>query len=322
LIDPLVAARAVDFAATIVVAGAALFSVLVAAPVWHRSDALSALWFTPYRKQIASIVWVSLTLVVATGVARLVLVAADIAGESWTEVIVDGTSWSVLTETQFGIVLQLRLLLSAVLAGLLALSEQRAASAAHWYRVLLTLAGASLLGLLARTGHASGASGAGASVHLVSDVLHILAAGAWVGGLLPLALFMRQVGRTPDGERIAVCAQVLQRFSNLGLVSVATLLASGFINTWFLTDHLRGLLGTDYGRLLQFKIGLFAAMLCLAAVNRLHLLKKIAQDEDAHRNVHTLRQLQRNTALEIALGSAVIYVVGVLGVTPPAGHVH
>jgi len=324
LTDPLVAVRAIDFASAILIAGAAVFSILVAEPVWHRSDALWASWITPYRKQIQRIVWLSLGLMIASGVVRVVLVAADIAGESWIDVIVDGTAWSVLNETQFGIVSQLRLLLSAVLAGLL-LSKQRQVPTAAWCRVLIALAGALLLGSLALTGHASAASGAGADVHLLSDVLHVLAAGAWVGGLVPLALFVHQVARTPDNERIALCAQVLRRFSNLGVASVATLLASGFINTWFLTDHLRGLLGTDYGRLLQIKIGLFLAMLCLAAVNRLRLLRRIPRDDDPssmHGSVQTLRQLQRSTALEIALGSGVIYIVGMLGMTSPAGHVH
>jgi putative copper resistance protein D len=321
LIDPLVAVRAIDFAAAILISGTAVFSVLVAEPMWHRSDTLWAPRSAPYREQIARIVWLGLGIVVASGAARLVLVAADIAGESWMDVIRDGMVWSVLNETQFGIVSQLRLLLFAVLAGLL-LSERKRGDTAVWYRVLIALAGASSLALLAWTGHASGASGAGADVHLVSDVLHVLAAGVWVGGLVPLALFLRQAGRTTDDERIAVYAQVLRRFSNLGVIAVAMLLASGFINTWFLTDHLRALIGTDYGRVLQIKIGLFLAMVCLAAVNRLCLLKKIPNGEDMQRKVQTLRLLRRNTILEIVLGSAVIYIVGVLGTTPPAGHVH
>jgi putative copper resistance protein D len=325
LIDPLVAVRAIEFAAAILIAGAVVFSVLVAAPVWHRSDALWTPWLAPYRKQASRIVWISLALVVVLGAARLVLVAADIAGESWIDVIVDGMAWSVLNETQFGIVSQLRLVLSAVLAGLLLLSRRSQGGTTDSCRTLIALAGASLLVLLAWTGHASGASGAGANVHLVSDVLHILAAGTWIGGLVPLALLMRQVARTPESARIAACGQVLRRYSNLGVVSVATLLASGFINMWFLTDHLRGLIGTDYGRLLQIKIGLFLAMLCLAAINRLRLLRRIPYDDEPsseHGGIQTLRQLQRNTALEIALGLAVIYIVGVLGVTPPAGHTH
>jgi hypothetical protein len=50
---------------------------------------------------------------------------------------------------------------------------------------------------------------------------------------------------------------------------VSALVASGLVNTWYLTNHMRELFGTDYGWFVQMKVGLFLAMLCLAAVNRL-----------------------------------------------------
>jgi putative copper resistance protein D len=181
--------------------------------------------------------------------------------------------------------------------------------------------GAGWLGSLAWTGHAGGASGSDANVHLFADILHLLAAGTWVGGLFPLAFLLAWFSRKADPHSFAACAQILKRFSNLGIVAVAALVASGVMNTWFLTAHMRGLIGTPYGQLLQIKIGLFLAMLCIAADNRLRLLPRIAQAED-QRSARALRQLRRNTILEIALGVVIIYVVGVLGLTPPAGHVH
>jgi putative copper resistance protein D len=84
---------------------------------------------------------------------------------------------------------------------------------------------------------------------------------------------------------------------------------------------MRGLVGTAYGQLVLIKIGLFLLMLSLAGDNRLRLLPRIAQAESA-RSAGALRQLRRNATVEIALGLVVIYVVGVLGLTPPAGHVH
>ena len=157
-------------------------------------------------------------------------------------------------------------------------------------------------------------------VHLFGDVLHIFAAGVWLGGLIPLALLMIEASRSGE-QSVELCRQALCRFFNLGIVSVTVLLATGTINTWFLTDRLRGLTGTDYGRLLQIKIGLFVAMFCIAAVNRLWFLPRLSQG-NSRWNVQALTQLRRNTALEIVLGLAVIYLVGALGVTPPAGHVH
>jgi putative copper resistance protein D len=117
----------------------------------------------------------------------------------------------------------------------------------------------------------------------------------------------------------------MRRFSNLGVIGVAVLFVSGLINTWFLTNHFHGLIGTPYGLLLQIKIALFLAMLCLAALNRLRLLPRLTQTEGSRPqpgNILTLRQLRRNTTLEIVLGLAVLYIVGLLGVTPPAGHTH
>jgi copper resistance protein D len=158
-------------------------------------------------------------------------------------------------------------------------------------------------------------------VHLVADVLHLLAAGVWVGGLLPLALLLARLDRVADRGSLATCAQVLRRFSNLGVLAVAALFASGLVNAWFLTDHMRGLIGTAYGQLVQIKIGLFLFMLGLAADNRLRLLPRIARTE-TRQSTQALRRLRRNTMLEIALGLGAIYVVGVLGLMPPAGHVH
>lgn len=320
MIDPLAIVRAIHFAAAITVAGAAAFSVLVAEPAWQRSaDVPESV--VAHGSAVVPLTWFGLVIVLASGMAWLALVAADISGGSWTDAIGDGTAYAFLTDTQFGFHLQLRLLLAVALAALLMALTRRQTGAGTPLRIAAAVIGATLLGSLAWTGHAGGASGGGANVHLLADILHLLAAGVWVGGLFPLALQLARFDRMTDPQSLAACAQILRRFSNLGVVAVAALVVSGVLNTWFLTAHLRGLVGTAYGQLLQFKIGLFLLMLCLAADNRLRLLPRIAQVE-GHRNARALRQLRRNTILEIALGVAVIYVVGVLGLTPPAGHMH
>jgi putative copper resistance protein D len=320
VIDPLAAVRATHFAATIVVAGVAAFSVLVGEPVWQRSaDAASPI--VAQRGSIAWLIWVGLAATLASGTAWISLVAAEITAGSWADAIRDGTTYAVLTDTQFGFICQLRLVLAVALAGLLLAFARRGNGAAKSLRVVGAVTGAALLASLAWTGHASGASGSDANVHLLADILHLLAAGVWVGGLFPLALLLAQLARMAERQSLATCAQILRRFSNLGVVSVTVLFASGIVNTWFLTGHMRGLVGTAYGQLVLIKIGLFLLMLCLAADNRLRLLPRMAQAEN-ERSAGALRQLRRNTMLEIALGLVIIYVVGVLGLTPPAGHVH
>jgi putative copper resistance protein D len=320
LIDPLAVVRAIHFAATILAVGAVAFSVLVEEPVWQRSAEATASGVA-HGDSPAQLIWVGLAGALASALAWLVLIAAEITGGSWTDAIRDGTAYAVLTDTQFGSLLQLRLLLAAALALLLVLFARQRNGTLKFLRVAAAATGAALVGSLAWTGHAGGATGSDANAHLLADVLHLLAAGVWVGSLFPLALLLTRLGRMGDRQSRATCAQILARFSNLGIVAVALLLASGVINAWFLTAHMRGLVGTPYGNLVLVKIALFLAMLCLAADNRLRLLPRIAQADD-QRGAEALGRLRRNTTLEIVLGLVVIYVVGVLGLTPPAGHVH
>ena len=77
----------------------------------------------------------------------------------------------------------------------------------------------------------------------------------------------------------------------------------------------RDLLTTDYGRLVAFKIGLFAAMVAVATVNRFYLTPRLPQP-------FALRGLQRNSLIEIGLGLCVLFLAGVLGILQPTAHVH
>jgi copper resistance protein D len=324
LIDPLVATRAIHFASTILVAGCVTFCAFIADPIYRRAEAELPGRTTAFYRWTRRLLLSGLAVAVASGIVRLVLVAADITGEPWREVIGDGVAWTVLTETQFGLVLQFRLVLAAVLTVLL-LQWRSTCGAAGWPRNLIVATAALFLGSLAWAGHASAGSGPGARLHLVGDILHVLAAGAWVGGLVPLLLFLHQPGTSSDGQWLQMTGEVLRRFSTMGVITVATLAASGALNAWFLTDRLRTLFGTDYGQLLQIKIVLFLAMLCLAAFNRVVLLPRLSRADtiaNLERAGRAARQLRRNATLELALGLAVLYVVGVLGVTPPTGHMH
>jgi len=93
------------------------------------------------------------------------------------------------------------------------------------------------------------------------------------------------------------------------------LLASGLINGWYLLGSPRDLVATDYGRLVALKIGLFAAMVAIATVNRFHLTPRLPA-------VPALRTLQRNSVAEICLGLCVLLFVGMLGTLPPSAHTH
>ena len=124
--------------------------------------------------------------------------------------------------------------------------------------------------------------------------------------------------RTP--EWTAYELDGIRRFSILGMVSVAALTVSGFVNAWLLVGSWRGLVVTDYGLLLSVKLVLFVVMLAFAAINRLWLTPRLASVAQGQPEPTALRRLTRNTVIELALGLGIFAVVGALGIQHPAIH--
>jgi len=80
------------------------------------------------------------------------------------------------------------------------------------------------------------------------------------------------------------------------------------------------LLVTEYGRLLMLKLGVFAVMLVFAAVNRFWLTPRLGLAMANGPQLDALRQLTRNSTIEIGLGLAIFAIVGMLGTMHPATH--
>jgi putative copper resistance protein D len=129
---------------------------------------------------------------------------------------------------------------------------------------------------------------------------------------------LAETRRDPAHAPFAV--EATRRFSTLGLVSVGTLLSTGIVNAWILVGSFNALLVSDYGRVLTLKICLFVFMLAFAAVNRFLLTPRLALTAAGEPQLTSLRQLARNSGIEIALGLTIYGIVGVLGTLHPAIH--
>jgi putative copper resistance protein D len=95
---------------------------------------------------------------------------------------------------------------------------------------------------------------------------------------------------------------------------------SGAVNSWILVGSFNGLIRTAYGWVLMVKLGVFATMLAVAAVNRFCLTPELALRPGSGAQREALRRLTRNTIAEIALGVLVFAIVGLLGTLHPATH--
>jgi putative copper resistance protein D len=304
----LIAARFFHFSAAILLAGVFAFECLVARPALRRTGAAPT-----NSAGLGWLAWTGLGLAIGSGAAWLIAVAAGMSGKPVGAALSQGAVAIVLTHTQFGRDWLLRLAL-VVLLGFCLLRRRRASGAIGWTTLVLA---AALLASLAWAGHGASTAGLAGDLHLAADLFHLLAAGLWLGTLLPLILFLAEVRRTGGSDWAAVATAATRRYSTMAIASVTVLLAGGVVNTWFLAGNVPALVGTGYGRLLLVKIGVFIAMLMVAAVNLLRLTPRLAADGVAMRIV---ARLQSNSGIETALGLGVVAVVSVLGTIPPGLH--
>ncbi len=303
----IVAARTVHFASVVLLFGELLFALAIATPIWR--DASRTVGPGPRLLPLALRfgAW-ALAASVISAVIWLVGEASVMSGKPIAQIGGD-TVGLVLSSTVFGRLWVWRLGLAIALAALL-LAIGRSTSGRRTLRLAVgaLLVAAAYLAALAWTGHAA----AGPPAQFVSDVAHLIAAGAWLGALPGLAVLL---GSALPPE---VTAQVTRRFSTLGVLSVGTLVVSGVGNAWYLVGDLPALIGTTYGRLLLAKLALFAAMVALAAVNRFSLTVRLQTQHTS--DLSASRSLRRNATLEIAAGMMVLAIVGLLGITVPAAH--
>jgi putative copper resistance protein D len=183
---------------------------------------------------------------------------------------------------------------------------------------LASISGGVALASLACSGHGAMDEGALRFWHFLSDILHLLAAGAWLGAMLALLLMAR--GRV-DAARLRLLIAAVKRFEWVGAAIVLTLTITGVMNYLFIVGPtLNDVLLSTYGVLLTVKVLLFAVMLLLAALNRFHLgpaLKQALRDADPTLVVNALR---RSVRLELALALLIVALVAWLGtLSPEAG---
>jgi copper transport protein len=159
----------------------------------------------------------------------------------------------------------------------------------------------------------------GAYLAVAADWVHLLAVAMWLGGLASLVAVLPAAvdASAASGER--VLARAVMRFSNLALVAVAVIVATGSFQAWLEVGSWDGLIQTAYGLSITAKIGLLLLMLLLGAFNLLVVRPRLATL--AGRGSEISAALARRFTLavrgELALGVLVLAVTAVLtGITP------
>lgn len=169
-------------------------------------------------------------------------------------------------------------------------------------------AGATLL-IPGLSGHAAQTAPRGWS--LLFDWTHLLSISLWIGGLVGLLVLWRSL---PAASRVAGLAVVVPRFSNVALVSVAAIIASGTLATLLHMPTIASMWQTSYGQAILVKIGLLLAAMALASVNLLRTKPRLARPEARDGAARLLRRLVTGEALLVA---GAVFAAAVLSSLPP-----
>jgi len=317
-------ARWLTFAGLAVLVGAMVFFLAV----WRRTGPHSRAVeerFAARWERVVVVAWV--TLVVAT-IASFVFQGA-VAGDLS---IVDALSASVLSdvaETRFGTVALYRLVILG-LVGLLwvakpwrrsrpAESVGAAAAATDlpgWFLATAGVAGVALLVTPGLAGHAGTTEPA--ALNVATDAAHLLGVSAWIGGLVVLLTAAFPAVRAAGDHATATMAPVVARFSDLAVIAVAVIVATGAYAGWIQVRALRALTGAPYGVVLLTKLAVFVPLLVLGAVNNRWAkprIERAARNEPGGAPIAVFRRL---LAGEVALAVVVLALTAVLVNLAPA----
>ena len=257
-------------------------------------------------------------LVLVTGLVTLAHQSAVVTGRPGAALEVG--EWArLLGHSRFGSVWLVRHGVLLLLAALLLLREREESVADR-----LALRGEAWLlagvaaAAMAWAGHAAAVEGVGLPAALL-DALHLLAAGAWLGALLPLAALLRAAARAEGADARPFAVLAVRAFSRLAMTLMIVLVATGLANTWFQVGSVPALVGTSYGWLLLAKVALLIPVLLLAQHNRRRLLPRLGGDGDTVGRP-AMARLGRFVAAEAGLGLLILLLTTGLSLSPPAVH--
>jgi copper transport protein len=182
-------------------------------------------------------------------------------------------------------------------------AEVAGAPVETWRLVLVGVAAGLTMLLHVLVGHAAGPSPL-RSVNLLVQWLHLLAVGAWIGGLVWLLAGLR--GRERPEQLVSAV-----RFSRLAAPVLGLVAVTGLSRALHLAGGWTGLIHSGYGRLLDIKVLLFLGLVALGALNRFRVVPALAG------GVRHLDGLRRNVRGEVALAVCILAVTAVLSQLPP-----
>ena len=164
----------------------------------------------------------------------------------------------------------------------------------------------------ALTGHANGTEGL-RWISIPGDLLHVSAAGVWIGGLTLVLLSEHSWNKQAQSPDYTLLPELVPVFSRIALPAVIVLLLTGTLAAWMHLSSLSALIATSYGRTLMVKLILVFVVLLIGFLNWRRITPRLS-------DVYGPLAMRKSAALEVLFAHLVLLVTAVLTRTSPMDH--
>jgi copper transport protein len=263
---------------------------------------------------VRGLLWVTWVVALVTALLGIGMQAAYSTGQDISG-LWDTTAISDVMDTRFGQSWLIRAgLLLLVLPALRAPGRKRPV----FVNVVDALLGIAVLATFTFAEHAR--TGRWVLLGTVTDLVHLVSASLWLGGVAVLATLLVRRSVPHDTP------EVTGRFSRVAAPAITVVAVSGAVQAWRQTEGLDSVFDTTYGRLLLTKIGLVVMIVAAASVSR-HIVRLWGERQlaptgpgarRADADPDDIRELRNAVVVEVALAAVVLVVTAILVNTVPA----
>lgn len=157
-------------------------------------------------------------------------------------------------------------------------------------------------GMIADVAYSHAAAGGDPLLDVPVQVLHVVAVGFWLGGLLGLLVNLR-------GEPDQTSARLAKRFSMLATAGIAIVVGTGLLRAISEVGTISNLLSTDFGHLVIAKTALLGVLAIFGAVNHFRNVPAAGR---------VLSGLRRIGSAELLVGGTVLLLsASLVNLAPP-----
>ncbi len=323
--DPLV--RWFIYIGIAVFAGGLVFELLVVARAARSEDQSDLISFA--RKTSSRFVTVALGAIVVVLIAQIgqLILQTYLAFDDAIAAFNPSQLMQVITESEWGSFWSWRFT-AAFLAAIAMFGARQAESRADrkpdhdefedaplstetpWGIAAIALGGVYLL-LIALTSHNAATPEDIRWFAIATDLVHVISATIWVGGIAYLVVASIQAVRSDESQPREMLLRLASRFAPIAIFATTILVASGIVSS-LMQVTIPEALNTPYGRVLGAKVLLLAILIALAIKNNRSVAKHIGSDTKNNSS------LSRYITVELGVAFAVLLATAGLASIEPA----